>query len=182
MWAAGFLISEEAIEVRQQESMKKKTFPSTPWPRQRVSVTSAHATQEKYKNKTQQKHSDTQKPDMSCAVGNDEALSAGEHIPKLNIVTFWQTACQSWSVHREVTAAGRKCSDAALSSGDEICSASWKAARLQGRASVWAQRASGLKHNFQHCCGQIRDPKLEFSCRGKGRDKLMRQLSVNGRE
>lgn len=77
---------------------------------------------------------------------NDEVLSLGVHIPigTLNIVAFWQTACQNWSVHREGTGASRKCSEAALSSGDEICSMSWKAAQLQGQASVWAQWLPGL--------------------------------------
>lgn len=77
---------------------------------------------------------------------NDGALSLGEHSPigTLNIVAFWQTACQDWTVHREGTGASRKCSEAALSSGDEICSMSWKAAQLQGQASVWARRVPGL--------------------------------------
>lgn len=110
-----------------------------------------------------------------------------EHIPigTLNIVAFWQTACQNWSVHRGGgTGASRKCSEAVLSSGDEICSMSWKAAQLQGRASVRAQWVPGLflsSRNFRHCCGQIRDPKLELGV-GRRRDKLMRQLSENGAE
>ena len=38
--------------------------------------------------RTQKKNSDFHKPDMRCAASNDEALSEGEHIPTLNIVTF----------------------------------------------------------------------------------------------
>lgn len=71
--------------------------------------------------------------------------------------------------------------EAGLSSGDEICSKSWKAAQLQGQASVRAQRASELLLSSRTSAIVVDKSvtRNESFLSGRGLDKPMRQLSEN---
>lgn len=112
-----------------------------------------------------------------------QGILFGGHIKTgaLNNVAFWQTACQSWSVHGEGTRSSGKCSEAAsllrgwnLLGVLEDCAASRTVRHLRTMSS------SGCSLTRVGLLSTVVAKSVTRNCSflpSRGRDKLMRQLS-----